>query len=73
MSLWLHDSIGDDENDDGCVLGEAAAIVDSSFFEELVGPFFLSLFVEVDSAFFLFGDVDPPLTKAYFAVGRVLN
>ena len=60
MSLRLQ--ITDDDDFD-CVEGDEADDAESSFFASLALPFVLLSFVEVDCIDFLFGAVDPPLTK----------
>lgn len=73
MSLRVHGASGEDDDGD-CVLAEATVVVDLSFVEIFVCPFFVSLLsVGADSAFFLFGAVDPPRTKTDLAVGLFLT
>ncbi len=68
MSLRVHDAVGEGD-DGGGLLAADTGVVDLSFCDMFVCPFFSLLSIVADSVVFTFGVVDPPLTKTELAVG----
>ena len=72
MSLRVQDAVGEGDEGGG-VLPADTGVVDLSFVEIFVRPFCSLLTVAADSVVFIFGVVDPPLTKTDLTVGLFLT
>ena len=72
MSLRVQDAVGEGDEGGG-VLPADTGVVDLSFVEIFVRPLCSLLTVAADSVVFIFGVVDPPLTKTDLTVGLFLT